>query len=283
MSRWAMAVALALTAAAAAAQETPPRFSSGVEMVRVDVLVTDKNRPIVGLRAEDFEVRDNGVLQQLELVSFERQQLNVVLVLDLSASVRGELLGDLRRAGRALIERLNKEDRAALVGFNHAVVQGSPLMRDRKPLLQMLSTASPAGDTALIDATYTGIIVGESQPGRALVMVFSDGLDVSSWLTESRVQDIARRSDAVIYGVSVKGTRPGFLAEMTNLTGGRLLDVDSRSLSSTFVQVMNEFRERYLLSYVPRDVERAGWHRLDVRVKGRKATIKARPGYLAGR
>lgn len=275
-------LAFAVSAAAIPDAQTP-RFSSGVEMVRVDVLATEKGRPIAGLRAADFEVRDNGVPQQLDLVSFERLQLNVVLVLDLSSSVKGDRLDDLRKAGRTLLGRLKPEDNAALLGFNHAVVQGSGLTKERARLLQMLGAAQPAGDTALIDATYTGMIVGESQPGRALVMVFSDGLDVSSWLPASRVLDVARRSDAVVYGISMKGTRPAFLEEMTNLTGGRLLDVESRNLSGTFVEVMNEFRERYLLSYAPRGVEPGGWHTLDVRVKGRKATIKARPGYLSDR
>ncbi len=277
-----VAAALVLVLVASLSAQTP-RFSSGVEAVRVDVLVTDKGRPLKGLRAEDFAVRDSGVLQQVDLVSFERIQLNIVLVLDLSESVAGERLDDLRKAGRALLGRLRPEDRAALVGFNHAVVLGSTLTRERKQLLQLLNTAKPFGDTALIDATFSGIVVGESQPGRALVMVFSDGLDVSSWLPASRVLEVAKRTDAVVYAVSMKGNRQPFLVQMTNATGGRLLDVESRNLSSTFVDVLNEFRERYLLSYTPRGVDPTGWHPLDVTVKGRKATVKARPGYLTGR
>lgn len=273
------AAALAIVTAASLAAQTP-RFASGVEAVRVDVLVTDKGRPLTGLRADDFEVRDNGVPQHVDLVSFERIQLNIVLVLDLSASVAGDRLDDLRKAGRALLGRLRPEDRAALLGFNHAVVQGSGLTKERTRLLQLLNTAKPFGETALVDATFSGIVVGESQPGRALVMVFSDGLDVSSWLPAARVLEVAKRTDAVVYGVSMKGSRPAFLAQMTNATGGRLLDVESRNLSSTFVDVLNEFRERYLLSYTPRDVDPAGWHALNVTVKGRKATVKARPGYL---
>lgn len=273
--------ALVLLMIAALPAQTP-RFSSGVEAVRVDVLVTDKGRPLTGLRAEDFEVRDSGVVQQVDLVSFERIQLNVVLVLDLSESVAGDRLDDLRKAGRALLGRLRPEDRAALLGFNHAVVLGSTLTRERKQLLQLLNTAKPFGDTALIDATFSGIVLGESQAGRALVMVFSDGLDVASWLPAARVVEVAKRSDAVVYGVATKGNRPPFLAEMTNVTGGRLIDVESRNLSSTFVDVLNEFRERYLLSYTPRGVEPDGWHPLNVTVKGRKATVKARPGYLSG-
>jgi VWFA-related protein len=256
---------------------------SGVEAVRVDVLVSERGRPVRGLTAADFEVRDNSVLQDAKLIAFERVPLNVVLVLDLSASVAGERLEDLQRAGRALIVRLNADDRAAIVGFSHAVLLGSGLTRDRARLLTLLNSAKPAGDTALVDATYAGMIVGESEAGRSLVVVFSDGLDVASWLAPSRVVDAAKRSETVVYAVSMKGSRPQFLEDLTAQTGGRLLDVDSRSLSSTFLAVLNEFRERYLLTYTPRAVTPGGWHAIAVAVKGRKVTVKARPGYLSAR
>jgi VWFA-related protein len=275
-----LATGLALASVTAAGQQDPPRFSSGVEVVRVDVLVSERGRPITGLTARDFEVRDNGVLEDATLIGFERIQLNIVLVLDLSASVAGDRLADLQRAGRALIERLNPEDRAAILGFNHALLLGSGLTQDRSRLLSLLTTAKPAGDTALIDAAYAGMIVAESEPGRALVMVFSDGLDVSSWLSAARVVDAAKRSETVVYAVTMKGSRPRFLEQLTTQTGGRLLDVESRSLSSTFVAVLNEFRERYLLSYIPRGITHGGWHALQVSVKGRRnLTVRARPGY----
>jgi VWFA-related protein len=259
----------------------PPRFTSGVEAVRVDVLVTDRGRPVTGLRAADFEVRDNGEVQEVTLMGFERLQLNVVLVLDLSSSVAGARLRDLQRAGRALVTRLRPEDRAAILGFSHVIALGSALTRNRAQLLTLLNTAKPAGDTALVDATFAGMMVGESQPGRALVVVFSDGLDVASWLAAPRVVDVAKRSEIVVYGASMKGNRPAFLEQMTAQTGGRLLDVDSRNLSSTFLEILNEFRERYLLSYTPRGITHGGWHDISVSVKGRNLMVKARPGYFA--
>jgi VWFA-related protein len=276
-----LAVFAVVVGSASMSAQQPPRFASGVEAVRVDVLVTDRGAPVTGLRARDFEVRDDGVLQDVALVGYEEIQLNVVLVLDLSGSVQGERLEQLRRASRALVARLEPEDRAAVLGFSHAVLLGSTLTTDHASLLTVLDSAKAAGDTALVDAVYSGMIVGEQEPGRVLVMVFSDGLDVSSWLTPSRVVDVANRSDAVVYAVSAQTDRPPFLEQVTAQTGGRLLRVEARDLGSTFVRILNEFRERYVLTYTPRGVSRAGWHTLDVRVKGRRLTVKARRGYAA--
>ena len=81
-------------------------FSAKREAVRVDVLVTDRDKVVTGLGAGDFEVRDNGVLQTIDLVSFQQIPLNVFLAFDVSASVAGGCHGtcppgvDRRRAGR---------------------------------------------------------------------------------------------------------------------------------------------------------------------------------------
>ena len=73
--------------------------------------------------------------------------------------------------------------------------------------------------------------------------------------------------DPVVYAVAVgRGSRHAFLEDLTRFTGGRLFSIDStKDLRGTFVRVLDEFRHRYLVSYSPRGVAAAGWHRLDVR------------------
>jgi VWFA-related protein len=280
---WVVA-ALAMCTQQIAAQQ--PTFSTRIEAVRVDVLVTDReNGPAVrGLGADDFEVLDNGVPQKVDLVSFEQIPLNVILALDLSDSVEGDRLEHLQAASTALISGLEKDDQVALVGFSHVVTLGAALTNDHTKVRQALAETFASGDTALIDGTFAGMMIGESDVGRGLLIVFSDGVDTSSWLTASRVLDAARRSDIVVYGVVVQSrNKPEFVRELTSATGGRLYEIErTAALDKVFVQVLEEFRQRYLVSYTPRGVEPTGWHKLTVSIKGRKATVRARPGYLAG-
>jgi VWFA-related protein len=258
-------------------------FSSRVEAVRVDVLVSENGRPLEGLSPNDFEVRDNGVIQKVDLASFEEIPLNIVLVLDVSASLQGLRLGHLQSASKALLDGLKSEDRAGLVTFTHMVVQGSPLTSDLAKVRAAIDSVQGAGRTSLVDAAHAGLILGESDVGRSLLLVFSDGVDTSSWLQAEDVLDIARRSDVVAYGVEIGGGRTSFPRELSSATGGRLISIEStQDLSATFGTILNEFRLRYLISYSPQGVEAEGWHRLDVRVKNRSASVKARPGYLAG-
>jgi len=266
-----------------AALAQAPTFSSRVDAVRVDVLVTDNGKPVVGLTARDFEILDNGVAQQVDLVSFAQVPLNVVLAFDMSNSVEGDRRDQLLEGADKLLTGLKRDDQAGLVTFSHVVNRGAKLTGDLAAVREALARAEGIGDTALVDGVFAGMMVAESDVGRGLLIVFSDGVDTSSWLPPASVLDTARRSGVVAYAVWVKSRiRPEFLEELTLLTGGRLFEVErTQNLAVTFLGVLDEFRRRYLVSYTPRGVPRTGWHPLEVRVKGRRATVKARPGYLA--
>lgn len=261
-----------------------PTFSSKLEAVRVDVLVTDRGKVVPGLTATDFEVRDNGVPQTVDLVSFQDLSLNVILALDVSASVSGERLKHLQGAGQTLLDRLATDDRSALITISHSIHLREALTGETERVRQALAVVKPTGDTALVDGTYTAMTMDPPDGGRSLLLVFSDGVDTASFLTPERVLESARRTDMVVYGVSTRGLEDSkFLEDLSELTGGTTLKVEStKDLSATFLKILDEFRQRYLISYSPTGVARDGWHRLDVRVKNRRVTVKARAGYQAG-
>ena len=102
-------IALSIAAAFAPLGASAPQqttFTSRIDAVRVDVLVTENGRPVEGLIPNDFEVLDNGVRQRVDLASFEQIPLNVVLALDMSASLQGLRLGHLQTAGKTSARRL---------------------------------------------------------------------------------------------------------------------------------------------------------------------------------
>ena len=280
-----MAVSVAVVLASAVAPSAQqPTFSAKRESVRVDVLVTDRGKVVTGLGAGDFEVRDNGVPQTVDLVSFQQIPLNVFLAFDVSTSVSGERLKHLQTAGHALLERLAKDDRSALLTFSHTVLLLEGLTGETDRVRQALTDVQPSGDTALVDGTYSAMMLDPLDGGRNLLLVFSDGLDTASWLKPEGVLQSARRSDFVVYGVSSRGPEDSkFLEDLTELTGGATLNIEStRDLSAAFLKILDEFRQRYLISYSPTGVSPDGWHRLEVRVKGRRVTVKSRAGYQAG-
>jgi len=258
-----------------------PTFSSRVDGVRVDVLVTDgSRRPVRGLSPADFAIRDNGVPQQVDVLSFGEVALNIGLVFDLSESVAGARLEQLRAASRSLTAELQPADQSGLITFDQAVALRCPMSRDRLCVDRELSNADPVGASALVDGVVAAMIAGESEVGRSLLMVFSDGLDTASFVGEDRALDIGKRSDIVAYPIATKGARPKFLEDLADATGGQLHEVDRRAdLSPTFKAILDEFRQRYLVTYTPRGVAKDGWHTLEVRVNRPGTRVKARPGY----
>ena len=273
-----------LVAGWTATASTQPTFSSRVEGVRVDVLVTDSSRkPLRGLSAADFVIRDNGVPQQVDVVSFGEIALNVGLAFDLSESVAGPRLEQLRKASKALTSWLEPADQSGLITFDETVSLRCPLSLDRACIDRSLSEAEPAGSTALVDGILSAMIANESDVGRSLLMVFSDGLDTASFMNTDRVLDMARRSDVVVYSISSKEARPEFLGELAELSGGRMHEIGwNDDLSETFRAILDEFRYRYLVTYTPTNVAKGGWHKLEVRVNRSGARVKARPGYQGG-
>jgi VWFA-related protein len=278
-------------------RQEPPRFPSGVESVYVDVFVTRGGSPVRGLSAENFEVWDNSVRQEVRLVSLELVPLAVLLVFDMSASVAGEALGHLRGAGHAVLDGLRRGDRAALVTFNHRIVVRVVPTEDLARVRKALDRVSAFGATALYDATYVSLVLPVAG-ARPVVVLFSDGDDNTSWLEARDVFPVAARSDVLLQAVGVPhtlpvgvpGTLPSVrhassprleaLRRIAKSTGGRFWNAEtSAHLQDTFLRILEELRTRYVLAFEPTGVERLGKHSLEVRLKGARGEVRSRRSY----
>jgi VWFA-related protein len=262
-----------------------PVFSSRAEAVRIDVFVRQDGRPVHGLQAADFEVLDNGVRQEIEVLGLERAPLDVVLALDMSGSVQDARLEQLRAAGARLLASLAEDDAAALVVFSDLVSLRSEFTADKDRLLAALQAPVDGVDTALRDAVHAAMLVGSAVADRPLVIVFSDGVDTASVLTPSLVLENAKQIGPVVYAVApAQPGRDRFLDDLVRLTGGRRLDVASLDrVGEAFDEIFREARARYVVTYTPRGVETQGWHELSIRLRGRRGEVRARPGYFAAR
>jgi VWFA-related protein len=229
--------------------------------------------------------------------------LNVVLTLDVSESVEGRPLGYLKEAAHAAVGLLRSEDRTSLVAFNDYVTLRSDWTADFPSVSKAIDATIASGATALYDAAFTSLTLRDPRTSRTLVLLFSDGEDTASWLPGVNALEAAKRSEAVVYAVEFVRYqwRPGyqvdfhsglqigtdrngtdnFLSALAEQTGGRWLTTDRLDrLQATFVQVIEEFRTRYLLTYTPKGVEATGWHPLTVKLKRKAGTVTARRGYL---
>ena len=274
-----VAVVLAAGASGAGAGQ-PPSFSTRVDNVRVDVEVRRGGQLAAGLTAADFEVLDNGVRQKVEIVSPSAVPVSVVLALDSSASLDARERSRLALASAQVIDELKPGESAALVTFSERIAIQSAFTSDAAALRALVAAPTSPGDTALYDAAHVAMLLGTSAPGRPFVILFSDGDDTASFLTEDAVVETAQRTGAVVSVVMVGG-EGRLLEQLATTTGGALVKEKSLDrVAERFAELLESFRNRYLLSFAPSGVEKAGWHQLTVRVKG--GDVRARTGYWSG-
>lgn len=291
-------------------QNPPARFRSGVDAVRVDVQARQGSRSIPGLTAADFELRDSGVVQEIQAVATNDLPLTLLLALDTSSSVEGERLTHLKAAARSAVAALTSDDRAALLTFTQRVSRQATPTRDRAALHQAIERMGAIGSTSMNDAIFAAIALREKLEGRVVLLVFTDGLDTTSWLGTRQVLDAAMRSDLVVYAVSISEVfvasggndagavihrravlkrwyeadpdlfPQGFLDDITERSGGEAFYVrDGAALAPAFARIVADFKSRYLLTYSPKNVPAAGWHPIEVKLKTRRGTVQARRGY----
>jgi VWFA-related protein len=273
--------ALGVTDRGSAVAGQQPVFSVRVDTVRVDVDVSRSDRPVLGLGAGDFEVFDNGVRQNVDLIAASALPVDVVLVLDTSKSLDATQRAHLSAAGNAVVDALRADEHAAFVTFSHRVAIRSLFSSDKDALKTLIAAPTPAGDTALNDAAHAAMVVGTAAAGRPIVILFSDGEDTASFLDDQAVLDMARRAGAVVCAVSLR-EKKGVLPELTDLTGGVFVKEASLArVARRFAEILEGFRRRYVISFTPTGVAGDGWHKLSVRVKG-GGQVRARTGYWSG-
>ena len=293
----------ALTLSASAAAQAPT-LRVRVDVVTIDAYVHENGRPVGGLTAADFVVLDNGVEQELEAVG-TTDSAHVIVALDVSGSVVGEVRDRLQAAVSRLVSLLTPADRLSIVTFSDRVrVHAVASVPAHVPTGAIWPAAS-IGSTTLHDAMVVAAQLGRLDARPALMLLFTDGTDTASWSAAGAVLDALRRTPVVVVPVAAglvdAALAPAdswffrapswlsptasetlrFMHMLAESTAGEFVRVDRQAdLSGVFARVLQRYRDRYLLSFTPRADSAAGWHRLDVRLREKRGTVVARPGYV---
>jgi Ca-activated chloride channel homolog len=281
--RWVATLALALCLAGAGGASA--QFTSGVNLVEVYASVTDARGAVIsGLTQADFELRENGELQQISNFAAGEFPLSVALAMDRSFSMTGTRLSLAKSAARAFLEELRPDDQAMVLAVGSRVEVAAPLSTDRAAQQRAVDEIDAFGTTGLHDAIIRAVEDVQPAKGRRALVLLSDGNDRYSQATAADALEQARRSDVMIFPVAIGTARPPLFAELATLTGGRSYHVrDGAALAETLRAIARELRQQYLLGYIPTRPAVAGsneWRSITVRVRTPDAHVRARDGYL---
>lgn len=267
----------------------PLAFAESVRVtaVQVPVIVRDwRGRFVRGLTVTDFLVKEDGVPQTLAGVSSENVPLDVVLALDISASMT-DAMDDVLEASRRFVSRLRDHDTATVLAFNDNTFVVVDRETDAARRQQALTGLTAWGGTALHDATAEALALVARGSGRKGVVIFSDGEDRTSRTHSAATVRRIQESDALVYTIAFgSGATDAAMRRQLELnadaSGGRVFFSKTvAELDEAFTAIIEELSSQYVLSYEPAQRSKSGWRRLEVDVARRGARVRARDGYLA--
>jgi VWFA-related protein len=296
----AASILAAIPAGAVPQQEPRATFRAGVDAVAVEASVRRGNRPVTGLKIADFQLLDNGVPQQISELNYERLPIDVTVLLDVSASVTGPVLDQLRQSVRQLKADLGPRDRLKLVAFNMQVRRLADFEAPAAATDTAFASLSGRGSSAIFDSVAVQLASPVLEGRRHLIVLFTDGQDSSSISDPDALVDVAKRTtatvDIVLASTALERSSASPFARSPGrppITIGRMYDQLARetgglvvptapgeNLASTFRRTLTEFRASYVLYFTPQGVDRSGSHTIDVRVKQDGTDVRARRGYI---
>lgn len=275
-----------------------PTFRAGVDVVSLNVTVTDPaNHYVTDLDQENFQVFEDGVLQ--EITYFTRSQLPIALALliDTSASMEDKLT-TAQEAAIGFAKRLSPQDAASVIDFDSRVMILQPFTNDPAALEKAIRDTSAGGSTSLYNAIYIALneikkqrAKGADEVRRQAIVVLSDGEDTSSLLPFEEVLELAKRSETAIYAIGIRAkdvtAARGFkeaefvLRQLSQETGGRPFFPNTVvDLPAIYTQISEELSSQYTIGYQSRNPRRDGqWRRIVVRTNRQNAVARTKLGY----
>jgi Ca-activated chloride channel family protein len=289
-----LGLALGTTVLSAGGQFT---YKTGIEVVSFTVTVLDRaGAPVGELKAVDFEVKEDGAVQDVTYFAsgetVENVPLHIGLLFDTSASMERDM--DLTRgAAVRFLKTFSKAVDFTLVDFDTEVRAARFSQSEFPRLVERLRNRQAKGRTALYDALSVYLGSAFDQTGRKVLVLYTDGGDTSSSRTWPETLRALRASDVTIYPMGFM-TQAGAgrlnqqnqLIEMAKVTGGQALFPSAmKDLDAMYRKIAAEVQAQYVLGYVSTNTARNGeWRKVEIRVKSpqsQRIQVRTRQGYFA--
>lgn len=270
-------------------------FSAEIDVVPLYVTVTDDRGVYIPDMAQDeFEVYENGELQEIQHFDSEPRPVVIGLLVDTSGSMEGVKMDRAKQGAGAFLEHITEQDEAFVMGFDafpHLLQDLTPNVGRLREAIQQMT---PQGATSLNMAIVEGTDILLERAERRALIILSDGFDTVQSVTEGQAIEYALSQDVRLYTIGIfdavnpvrtqgfsSTANPGesSMRAYSDGTGGRTFILNSLGeLERAYNEIAAELRSQYALSYQPDSPAAPGEFR-EIEVRTSRGTARTKPGY----
>ncbi|HJQ35079.1 MAG TPA: VWA domain-containing protein [Pyrinomonadaceae bacterium] len=198
-------------------------------LVTLPVIASDnQGRYVPDLKAEEFNVSEDGAEQRVAFFATVSEPFSVVLMIDTSASTTVEKLRQVQDAAVAFTEQLREGDRVKVISFDDDVRDLCDFTDDRARLASAIRATRPGKGTKLYDAFDLAFRSLRRLKGRKAVIMLTDGVDFHSDLrTYEDNRRAVEESDTIVYPVRFDTRAETEQLAREQARGGRSVDLGS--------------------------------------------------------
>jgi VWFA-related protein len=299
---------LAAAAAFAQAPDPPPTFKAGTAIVRVDVQVIHRNKPVGGLTASDFSVTDAGQPAGALTLDKDNDHLEVLLLLDVSGSM-GQLLGRMGSVAQKALAVLKPDDKVGVMLFARRSEVVLEPDADRRAAVAVIRDAAVernstlGAGSSLNEAVMAAAEYFKQRPydGRRALVVLTDNGGLSKELPDEKVIQSLAEAEVVLNGIVPDGVdpprpppkgvevnpdyTPANIFRLAEESGGEWMRSDK---PEKLGEMLDRIRQRYTIYYPAPESAPGLWRALEVtlspatRARYGNAKVRSRPGYFSG-
>src|SRR5215471_9193538 len=241
------------------------------DLVIFDAQVVDKKtkRMIGDLSRDDFEIIDQGVKQQISYFSRDELPLSIILLLDVSRSVR-PIIHEIRDGALNALQRLKPADEVAVMAFGTTYKLAQDFTSDRLLVSQTITSVTANDDLGngtflgnALESAATHMRAAPASGSRRVILIVTDNIAFTSDRDTKNIVDELLDSGTVVYGLIVQaafgkafkimsfGQLSKGVNDFVERTGGEIVGADKKEVDGKLALVIDHLRARYTLGFRP--------------------------------
>jgi VWFA-related protein len=251
------------------------RINADVVLLDAQVLDRKTGRAVGDLKQDEFELYEDGVKQQIAYFGHDELPLSILLLLDVSGSVR-PIVRQIADGAREALDKLKPADEVAVMAFAEEATLVQGFTRDHQLIADQIKTASEK--TSIGRGTFLAAALYEAArempqatnpASRRVIIVVTDNIAVASKRAKQRATTELFESGTVVCGLIVRGGFGKTVNVMTlglvhglnpfaDETGGELINADKKEVDTKLADLLTHLRTRYTLGYKPQNTQEDG-------------------------